>query len=98
MKEAMEMEQEEAALQASSTGPRMVDQRGKPVLTPEEVARKSARQKAFQEKKSAQRKARVEKLTENLVNKVSIFAESAKNEHDRVVTASFKEIAKLEAA
>lgn len=97
MKEAMEMEQEEATLQASS-GPRAVDAKGKPIFTPEELARKQARQKAFQEKKAAQRKARVDKLVTNLINKVSIFAESAKGEGDRVVTNSFKEIARLEAA
>lgn len=96
MKDAMEMEQEEEA-ELAAAGPRAVDAKGKPIFTAEEVAKKQLRQKQLAEKKDQARKERVEKLVGNLVNKVSIFAEGAKDEYDRTVTASFKEICRLEA-
>jgi hypothetical protein len=97
MKDAMEAEQEEAEENAAA-GPRPVDAKGKPIFTPEEIQKKQQKQKALADKKTETRKARVEKLSENLVNKVSIFAEGAKSENDRAVVTSFKEICRLEAA
>ena len=97
MKDAMEAEQEEAEENAAA-GPRPVDAKGKPIFTPEEIQKKQQKQKALADKKTETRKARVEKLSENLINKVSIFAEGAKSEHDRAVVTSFKEICRLEAA
>ena len=96
MKDAMELEQEEAE-QLAANGPRAVDAKGKPIFTPEEIARKKARQEALAEKKEQARTARVEKLSSNLINKVSIFAEGAKSESDQAVMQSFKEICRLEA-
>jgi hypothetical protein len=97
MKDAMEAEQQEAEEEAAA-GPRAVDAKGKPIFTPEEVQKKQQRQKALADKKTEARKARVEKLSENLINKVSIFAEGAKSENDKAVMTSFKEICRLEAA
>jgi hypothetical protein len=97
MKDAMEAEQEEAA-ELASNGPRPVDAKGKPIFTPEEVAKKAQRQKDLAEKKDASRKERIDKLVEHLVNKVSIFAEGARDENDRVVLSSYKEICRLEAS
>jgi hypothetical protein len=97
MKDAMDAEQEEAEENASA-GPRPVDAKGKPIFTAEEIQKKQQKRKEIADKKVETRKARVEKLSENLINKVSIFAEGAKSENDRAVTASFKEICRLEAA
>lgn len=64
---------------------------GQPILTPELVARRQQRQKALADKKAAARKERVEKLSRNLINKLSIFTESARgDESDKAITASFK--------
>lgn len=97
MKDAMEAEQQEAEEEAAA-GPRAVDAKGKPIFTPEEIQKKQQRQKALADKKTEARKIRVEKLSENLINKVSIFAEGAKSENDKAVMTSFKEICRLEAA
>jgi hypothetical protein len=97
MKDAMEAEQQEAEEEAAA-GPRAVDAKGKPIFTPEEIQKKQQRQKALADKKTEARKVRVEKLSENLINKVSIFAEGAKSENDKAVMTSFKEICRLEAA
>ena len=43
------------------------------------------------------RKERVEKLAENLKNKLSIFTEAAKDPEDRAVSLSFREKCRLEA-
>jgi hypothetical protein len=64
---------------------------GQPILTPELVARRAQRQKALADKKAAARKERVEKLSQNLINKLSIFTESARgDENDKAIIASFK--------
>lgn len=63
---------------------------GQPVLTPELLARRQQRQKALADRKAAARKERVEKLKRNLINKLSIYTESAKGEDDTAVTESFK--------
>jgi hypothetical protein len=63
---------------------------GQPVLTPDLLARRQQRQKALADRKAAARKERVEKLKRNLINKLSIYTESARGEDDRAVTESFK--------
>lgn len=63
---------------------------GQPILTPELLARRQQRQKALADRKTAARKERVEKLKRNLINKLSIYTESARGEDDKAVTDSFK--------
>lgn len=63
---------------------------GQPVLTPELQAKRQQRQKALADKKAAARKERVEKLAQNLINKLSIYTESAHGENDKAVTTSFR--------
>lgn len=97
MKEALQAEREEEAHKAQQTGPVYIGPNGRPIMSPEELARKQARDRRLAESKAKARKERVDKLAVNLVNKLSIFTESAQGEHDRVVGASFKEICRLEA-
>ncbi|KAL7422956.1 DnaJ-like protein [Cryptotrichosporon argae] len=70
---------------------------GRMVLSPEAMQRKMVRDRARAEEKARIRKARVDKLAANLVNKLSIFTEAAKGPDDKLVGASFKQICKLEA-
>jgi hypothetical protein len=90
MKEALQAEHEEQAIREQSGKPIMVGPNGRPILSPEEVARKHARDKRLAESKAKARKERIEKLESNLVNKLSIYTESARGGHDRVVASSFK--------
>ncbi len=90
MKEALQAEHEEQTARQASGQPVMVDAKGKPILSPEEVTRKQARDKRLAEGKAKARKERVEKLQTNLINKLSIYTESARGEHDKIVAASFK--------
>ncbi|KAJ9092942.1 hypothetical protein QFC19_008540 [Naganishia cerealis] len=104
MKDALENEQEQqtemaqyiSAAQAAGR-PVAMGPGGQPVMTPELLARRQQRQKALQDKKTAARKERVERLAQNLINKLSIYTESAHGENDKAVTASFKEICRIEA-
>ncbi|KAI5449020.1 DnaJ-like protein, variant 2 [Naganishia albida] len=105
MKDALEQEQEQQTEMAQylqnaqqSGRPVPTSSGGQPILTPELVARRQQRQKALADKKAAARKERVEKLSRNLINKLSIFTESARgDESDKAITASFKEICRIEA-
>ncbi|KAJ9116305.1 hypothetical protein QFC22_004745 [Naganishia vaughanmartiniae] len=97
MKDALENEAEQQTemaqyiSQAQASGnPVVTGAGGQPVLTPELLARRQQRQKALADKKAAARKERVEKLAQNLINKLSIYTESAHGENDKAVTASFK--------
>lgn len=83
MKEAFQQQSEEP--DQMTIGPN-----GKPTLTQEALQRKVARDRARSEKKAAERKIRVEKLSVNLRNKLSIFTEAAKSEKDQAVVLSFK--------
>lgn len=49
------------------------------------------------EQKARIRKERVDKLSENLKNKLSIFTEAAKGPEDQLVSKSFREKCRLEA-
>lgn len=71
---------------------------GKPQLTPEASARKALREKEANDKKAAERVARVNKLADHLTRKLSVFAEAAKSPDDPDVAPSFREICRLEAA
>lgn len=111
MKDAFQSQHEEEELQAESGQPIMVDQKGKPILTPEQLARKTARERKANEEvsklikagctdahqKAKARKERVDKLVENLINKISIFTESAQGAEDKMVCKAFKEKCRLEA-
>ncbi|WVQ95578.1 hypothetical protein IAU59_002675 [Kwoniella sp. CBS 9459] len=70
---------------------------GKPMMKPEAMQRKLARDRLVMEEKAQARKARVEKLAQNLVNKLNIYTEAAKGPEDKLVAASFREICRLEA-
>jgi hypothetical protein len=90
MKEALQAEHEEQAAREASGQPVMIGPNGRPIVTPEDLARKQARDRKLAESKAKARRERVEKLVSNLVNKLSIYTESARGEHDRIVSASFK--------
>ena len=49
MKDAFQTQHEEEELQAESGQPIMVDQKGKPILTPDQLARKTARERKANE-------------------------------------------------
>ncbi|WVQ85971.1 hypothetical protein IAT38_008139 [Cryptococcus sp. DSM 104549] len=70
---------------------------GKPMLTPEAMQRKIARDREVAEQKAKQRRERVEKLANHLEGRLNIFTEAAKGPEDQMVGASFKEICRLEA-
>lgn len=70
---------------------------GKPQLSPEAQARRTERERRQNEEKARERAERVEKLSANLVRKLSIFTEAAKGPDDPQVGPSFKEICRLEA-
>ena len=79
---------------------------GKPALSPEAQARKTARDREKSEavsvadsscsvcadltQKARVRRERVDKLAENVKNKLAIFAEAASSPTDKPVTESFK--------
>ncbi|RSH86985.1 hypothetical protein EHS25_003473 [Saitozyma podzolica] len=83
--------------QAEQQEDMMIGPGGRPVLTPEAMQRKLARDRAVAQEKAKVRAARVEALAANLKNKLSIFTEAAKGPEDAQVGASFKEICRLEA-
>ncbi|OCF30716.1 chaperone regulator [Kwoniella heveanensis BCC8398] len=70
---------------------------GKPMMKPEAMQRKLARDRLVMEQKQQARRARVEKLSQNLINKLNIYTEAAKGPEDKLVAASFREICRLEA-
>ncbi|BEJ15054.1 hypothetical protein CspHIS471_0408210 [Cutaneotrichosporon sp. HIS471] len=70
---------------------------GKPQLSPEAQARRAERERIQNEEKARERAERVDKLSANLVRKLSIFTEAAKSPDDPLVGPSFKEICRLEA-
>ncbi|KAK4689264.1 hypothetical protein P7C73_g860, partial [Tremellales sp. Uapishka_1] len=94
MKDVFQQQHEE---ETEANGGMIVGPNGKPVLSPEAQARKTAREKKASDEKAKARKERVDKLAVNLQNKLSIFSEAAKDADDKVVGASFKEICRLEA-
>lgn len=108
MKDALQQQHE-----AEQNGDMTIGPNGKPVMTPEALQRKTARDRAVAEEvsdgaglasagcrapkeradvmqKARVRRARVEKLAENLKNKLAIFTEAAKGPDDKEVGAFFK--------
>ncbi|WVF68018.1 hypothetical protein IAT40_002780 [Kwoniella sp. CBS 6097] len=70
---------------------------GKPMMKPEAMQRKMARDRLVMEEKAKARRARVDKLAQNLINKLNIYTEGAKGPEDKLVAASFREICRIEA-
>ncbi|ORY31242.1 putative chaperone regulator [Naematelia encephala] len=75
----------------------MVGPGGRPMMTPEAMQRKMARDRLRAEEKARVRKERVDKLAAHLVNKLAIFAEAARGPEDKPVATSFQEKCRLEA-
>ncbi|TYJ55225.1 hypothetical protein B9479_004055 [Cryptococcus floricola] len=90
MKQAFQQQEGEDA------GDYIMGPNGKPIMTPEGLQKKALRDREAAEEKAKQRKARVDKLAVNLVNKLNIFTEAAKSADDKLVGSSFKEICRLE--
>ncbi|KAJ7074539.1 DnaJ-domain-containing protein [Mycena amicta] len=93
LQEADEAEQEEQ----ERAGTRILDAKGRPVLTEEEKAAKDAKSKAKAAEKAKAREERIQKLVDNLDRKLSIFTESATGPNDREVANSWRTICALEA-
>ncbi|KZT20702.1 DnaJ-domain-containing protein [Neolentinus lepideus HHB14362 ss-1] len=73
------------------------DAKGRPVVSPEEKAKKEEKARKDAAEKAEARKERVDKLVENLERKLGIFTESATGPGDRDVMRSWREICALEA-
>lgn len=113
MKEALQQDSEELEKQAngeasagsgSGDGDNRVASKGKdgkPVLSPEEKAKKDERERKQAEERAKAREERVSKLAEKLIRKLSIFTESVRNAGgeplESEVAASFREITRIEA-
>jgi len=80
----------------SSTQPR--DAKGRPILTPEQRAKKAEKDRKIAAEKAKAREERVKKLVENLERKLSIYVESCTGgPSDADVAKSWREICRLEA-
>ncbi|KAK7018636.1 DnaJ-domain-containing protein [Favolaschia claudopus] len=97
MKAALQEADEAEAEEAAKAGTRILDAKGRPVLSEEEKAAKEMKDRARSAEKAKAREERVQKLVENLDRKLSIFTESATGPNDPDVTASWKTISALEA-
>ncbi|KAJ7905010.1 DnaJ-domain-containing protein [Mycena leptocephala] len=93
LQEADEAEQDEQ----ERAGTRILDAKGRPVLSEEEKAAKDAKDRAKREEKAKVREERIKKLVENLERKLSIFTESATGPNDPDVASSWRTICALEA-
>ncbi|EIW70101.1 hypothetical protein TREMEDRAFT_68484 [Tremella mesenterica DSM 1558] len=92
MKDAFQQQADETQPSDYVMGPT-----GRPVMTHEAMQRKITRERAKAEEKAKIRATRVEKLSVNLINKLSIFTEAAKGSHDQLMATSFKEKCRIEA-
>ncbi|KAF7361294.1 DnaJ-domain-containing protein [Mycena sanguinolenta] len=92
-READEAEAEEAA----RAGTRLLDAKGRPIISEEEKAAKEAKDRAKSAEKAKMREERIKQLVENLDRKLSIFTESATGPNDPDVTSSWRTICALEA-
>ncbi|KAF7328989.1 DnaJ-domain-containing protein [Mycena venus] len=97
MKAALQEADEAEAEEAARAGTRILDAKGRPVLSEEEKAAKEAKDRAKAAEKAKVREERVKKLVENLERKLSIFTESATGPNDPDVTSSWRTICALEA-
>lgn len=85
MKDAFQNQHEEEDPNDYTLGPN-----NKKVLTPEAAQRKLVKDRATAEEKARVKKARVDKLAENLKNRLAIFTEAARGVDDKAVTESFR--------
>jgi hypothetical protein len=85
MKDAFQNQHEEEDPNDFTLGPN-----NKKVLTPEAAQRKLVKDRAIAEEKARIKKARVDKLAENLKNRLAIFTEAVGNGSDKAVIESFK--------
>ncbi|TFK51506.1 DnaJ-domain-containing protein [Heliocybe sulcata] len=89
-----------AAMQEADDEPEgqvVLDAKGRPILSPEEKAKKDEKARKGAAEKAEARKERVDKLVETLERKLGIFTESATGPNDRDVLRSWREICALEA-
>ncbi|CAK5278241.1 unnamed protein product, partial [Mycena citricolor] len=93
LQEADEAEQEEL----EKAGTRLLDAKGRPIISEEEKAAKEAKEKIKAAEKAKVREERIKKLVENLERKLSIFTESATGPNDPDVLSSWRTISALEA-
>ncbi|KDQ57948.1 hypothetical protein JAAARDRAFT_193432 [Jaapia argillacea MUCL 33604] len=97
MKAAMQEADEEGHAEGSSGKVVQRDAKGKPILSPEEKAKKDEKARKEAAEKAAAREERVAKLVENLERKLGIFTESAAGPDDPNVSRSWRDICMLEA-
>ncbi|KAG8913620.1 hypothetical protein FRC00_001985 [Tulasnella sp. 408] len=103
MKEALQQAEEAEEEEASATTiegstPVQRDSKGKPILSPEQKAKKLEKEKKIAAEKARLREERVKKLVENLDRKLSIYVESVTGAPtDAEVAKSWREICRLEA-
>lgn len=97
MKAALQEADEAEAEEAARAGKRILDAKGRPVLSEEERAAKETKDRAKAAEKAKVREERIKKLVENLDRKLSIFTESATGPNDPDVTSSWRTICALEA-
>ncbi|KAJ7207997.1 X-domain of DnaJ-containing-domain-containing protein [Mycena pura] len=97
MKAALQEADEAEHDEVERAGTRILDAKGRPVLSEEEKAAKEAKDKVKSAEKAKMREERIKKLVENLERKLSIFTESATGPNDPDVTASWRTICALEA-
>ncbi|KAG8911514.1 hypothetical protein FRC01_005674 [Tulasnella sp. 417] len=103
MKEALQQaeeaeEEESSANTIEGSTPVHRDSKGKPILSPEQRAKKLEKEKKIAAEKARLREERVKKLVENLDRKLSIYVESVTGAPtDAEVAKSWREICRLEA-
>ncbi|KAG9045333.1 hypothetical protein FS837_006496 [Tulasnella sp. UAMH 9824] len=103
MKEALQQAEEAEEEEASATTiegstPVQRDSKGKPILSPEQKAKKLEKEKKIAAEKARLREERVKKLVENLDRKLSIYVESVIGAPtDAEVARSWREICRIEA-
>ncbi|KIO26930.1 hypothetical protein M407DRAFT_14991 [Tulasnella calospora MUT 4182] len=102
MKEALQQaeeaeEEETSATTIEGSTPVQRDSKGKPILSPEQKAKKLEKEKKIAAEKARLREERVKKLVENLDRKLSIYVESVTGAPtDAEVAKSWREICRLE--
>ncbi|KAJ6510449.1 X-domain of DnaJ-containing-domain-containing protein [Mycena sanguinolenta] len=97
MKAALQEADEAEAEEAARAGTRLLDAKGRPVISEEEKAAKEAKNRVKSAEKAKMREERIKQLVENLDRKLSIFTESATGPNDPDVTSSWRTICGLEA-
>ncbi|KAF9522873.1 X-domain of DnaJ-containing-domain-containing protein [Crepidotus variabilis] len=104
MKSALQEAEDAEGEEEEEKRPKIKDEKGREILSPEEKAKRDEKERVKQEKerqknaeKAAARAERVKKLVENLERKLGIFTESATGPEDPDVSSSWRTICQLEA-